>query len=1091
MNHLAPTPPLVLAHQVEAFEDALARDPETDLGLFLPDQDHPLYPSILAELVRVDLELARARNRPRRLADYRRFPGVFELPEVLRAVAFEEYRLRRQAGEAVSAEEYRTAYRIDTADWPSVGPGSSPVGSDLPMTNAVSLQPVGPDAIGSDPPMTSVVSLQPGSPGPIPVEDEGPRPGPPGVEEEYTARWTTAARTLPAPGTNFAGFRLVEELGRGAFGRVYLAHQGDLAARPVALKVACDIARESQTLAQLQHTNIVPIYSFHRVGEFQAVCMPYFGRTTLAHVFDHLRGKAGLPSSGRELKSTFDRRGLPTRPASGSPSSREALGDRPVPAPEGLPAESPAPGPVDGWTRLEGLSYVEAVLWIGEQLADGLAHAHARGILHRDLKPANVLLTDDGRPMLLDFNLAEDTKARGTAERASVGGTLPYMAPEHMEAFRGSGVPLDGRCDVYALGVILFELLTGRHPFAAYDRKKAREAIPAMIADRRAGPPRLRDLNPAVSPATEAIVRKCLAPDPGHRYLRAEHLREDLDRQLNGLPLRHAANPSVRERVRKWAGRHPRVTSSGTVAAAAAVLLLAVGTGAVYARERTRDLQALAQLAEHRAAFDDAQLFLDDRNQSRPHLDVSLAKLRGVLGRYGVPEDGTGDESLAAAAARRLPAADRDRLEGDVGETFYLMAELGYLQALAAEAESAERGAYLDQAERWHAAAEKHAGDRIPRALRNQREGLGDLRAGRAGREKADDADLPGAESPRDLYLIGARLTQTGEHRRALPFLQKSTQLDPENFSAWFVRGTTHLALSQPELAAACFTACIAIRPDFAPAWLNRGIAFGGLKFFDLAAADFDRAIELDPTSAEAYIQRAVVRDATRDPRGAAEDFGRALATGAAPVRVYFLRADVRARLGDAAGAEADREAGLRLTPADELSWVGRAETRLAKNPAGALADVEEALKINPFSVFALQLKAHILAEPLNRPADALAVLARAVRFHPDHAPALAGRGVLLARVGKRDEALRDARDALRRDGRAPNLYQVGCVYALTAKTHPEDRGEAVRLLWAALKTGFGMDMVDTDTDLDPIRTDRAFREMLADARALQAARKP
>src|SRR5207244_1261487 len=134
-------------------------------------------------------------------------------------------------------------------------------------------------------------------------------------------------------------------------------------------------------------------------------------------------------------------------------------------------------------------------------LADGLAHAHDRGILHRDLKPANVILTDDGRPMLVDFNLAEDTKSRGQAERASVGGTLPYMAPEHLEAFGGgSASRLDGRSDIFSLGVILFELLTGRHPFAPYRKRKAREVVPIMIADRRKPPPRLRKLNPAISP---------------------------------------------------------------------------------------------------------------------------------------------------------------------------------------------------------------------------------------------------------------------------------------------------------------------------------------------------------------------------------------------------------------------------------------------------------------------------------------------------------------------------------------------------------------------------------------------------------------
>src|SRR5205823_5133186 len=126
-----------------------------------------------------------------------------------------------------------------------------------------------------------------------------------------------------------------------------------------------------------------------------------------------------------------------------------------------------------------------------------------------------------------------------------------------------------------------------------------------------------------VSPAAEAIILKCLAPERADRYQRADHLRDDLQRHLNHQPLRHAANPSLKERVQKWTRRHPRLASSGAVAVAASILLLAVGGAAVYAREEARDLEARTRFADHHAAFDAAQLHLDDRNQSRPHLDES------------------------------------------------------------------------------------------------------------------------------------------------------------------------------------------------------------------------------------------------------------------------------------------------------------------------------------------------------------------------------------------------------------------------------------------------------------------------------------
>jgi serine/threonine protein kinase/tetratricopeptide (TPR) repeat protein len=1031
-----------LAHRVEEFEAALAADPAADPGHYLPPPAHPLFAPVLGELVRVHLEHGWTRGAPTRLAAYTaRFPALLEHPDLLRAVAFEEYRQRRRAGDPADPAEYRATYAVDTADWPDVGPASAAAGDELPGTERVLTPPPAGD----------------------PSDDGG------------ASRWRAAAEALPEPGTTFFGFRLVEELGRGAFGRVYLARQGDLAGRPVAVKVAADVAGESQTLAQLQHPNIVPIYSAHRAGPFQAVCMPFLGRTTLADVLRHLSGRGGMPSSGRELKSTLNRHNDPTHRSAPSPAE-------PPPATPG----ATVPAAPDGWSKLDRLTYVEAVLTLGAQLADGLAHAHDRGILHRDLKPANVLLADDGRPVLLDFNLAEDTKTRGSAGRAAVGGTLPYMAPEHMEAFGRRDGRIDGRCDVYGLGVILFELLTGARPFP--DRKgPAREVIPVLVADRRRPPPQLRPLNRAVSPAAEAIVRTCLDPDPARRYQRADQLRDDLDRQLRHQSLQHAPDQSVREHVRKWARRHPRLSSSASVAAAAAVLLAVVAAGAVYSREQARGLGARTRLHDHDAAFRDAREFLDDRTRSWVRLDEGTDRLRGVLARYGVPDDPVaGDGWLGGPAVRYLPDADRDRVKGDVGEAFYLLAQAEHLRGFVST-DPAERAIRGDRAARWNDLAGRYAADRLPRAVKVQRAAVAELLGDRDGAAKlrAEAAATP-AETARDLYLAGKQLAAQNRHRAALDLLRRATRLDPSNFSAWMTAGSAHLALGHNEFAAVGFGSAVALRPDFAPAWMNRGLAFARLRKFAPARDDYDEAVRLDPKLTEAYLLRSEAREALGDRAGAAADLDAALATGGDAARVHFVRANFRARHGDAAGAAADRAAGFALPATTELAWLARAENRPDDAAVAALANAEEALKINPFSVYALQQKAHLLSEGLKRPADAVAVLDRLVHLHPDHAPGWGGRGILHARAGDRAAALRDAKEALRLDPTGgPNVYQVAGIYALTSKANPADRAEALRLLWLAFRTGDGLDDVDTDSDLDPVRADPEFKRLVAGAKAV------
>ena len=188
--------------------------------------------------------------------------------------------------------------------------------------------------------------------------------------------------------------------------------------------------------------------------------MPYFGATTLHDVYKDLKSLPRLPDSGKGLISTLNAR------RSTLEADSAVHGSWPGPDSSRRKAASPlneagAVATVPALTEsphtlrvLEKFTYVQAVLWLGARLADGLAHAHERGIYHRDLKPANVLLTDEGQPMLLDFNLSADSKLRSSASAAVIGGTLPYMPPEQLEAFRGASSRTDAAMS--ALGIILY-----------------------------------------------------------------------------------------------------------------------------------------------------------------------------------------------------------------------------------------------------------------------------------------------------------------------------------------------------------------------------------------------------------------------------------------------------------------------------------------------------------------------------------------------------------------------------------------------------------------------------------------------------------
>jgi hypothetical protein len=224
-----------------------------------------------------------------------------------------------------------------------------------------------------------------------------------------------------------------------------------------------------------------------------------------------------------------------------------------------------AGGSVAGY-RQRGGADPGVVVGLVEKIARAVQHAHEQGILHRDLKPGNVLLDDQGEPMVADFGLAKflaaDIELTQTEQRP---GTVPYMAPEQLTEPPG---PATAQTDVWSLGVMFYELLTGQRPFGG----GSREAVTRAILHRQPPPP--RTTRPHLDRTLESIVLKCLAKNPGHRYPSAAAVADDLQGWSQGRRL-----PAERWPAR--AGRTVRRNWMILLAVLTAAVALGLGAGFV------------------------------------------------------------------------------------------------------------------------------------------------------------------------------------------------------------------------------------------------------------------------------------------------------------------------------------------------------------------------------------------------------------------------------------------------------------------------------------------------------------------------------
>jgi serine/threonine protein kinase/Tfp pilus assembly protein PilF len=301
------------------------------------------------------------------------------------------------------------------------------------------------------------------------IETPAFAPGKPSSSSEESSSKSGGAVPFAA-GAVIAQYRVLEEIGAGGMGVVCKAEDTKLG-RLVALKFLPEslttdasalerFQREARAASALNHPNICTIYDLEEYQGRPFIAMEYLDGRTLK---DHILGRA--------LDS-------------------------------------------------------EEIAKLGIQIAEALSAAQSKGVVHRDLKPGNIVVTASGPVKVLDFGLAKLTGSQGgnaatksLTETHTVSGTLPYMAPEQLR-----GREVDARTDIYALGVVLYEMATGRRPFTA-------EVSPQLIDDILNAPaPLPREVNPKISPKLEEIILKCLEKDPEDRYQIAKEIAIDLRR---------------------------------------------------------------------------------------------------------------------------------------------------------------------------------------------------------------------------------------------------------------------------------------------------------------------------------------------------------------------------------------------------------------------------------------------------------------------------------------------------------------------------------------------------------------------------------
>ena len=773
-------------------------------------------------------------------------------------------------------------------------------------------------------------------------------------------------------GTQVGPYKLIEQIGEGGMGLVYMAEQREPVRRTVALKVIKPGMDSQQVVARFE-------------SERQALAL--MNHPNIAKVLDAGTTDAGLPYFVMELV-----KGIPITEF----CDQQQLNSR---------------------QRLE--------LFV--TVCRAVQHAHQKGVIHRDLKPSNVLveLHDvTAVPKVIDFGVAKATNQQLTNRTLHTGyaqmiGTPLYMSPEQAQL---SGLDVDIRSDIYSLGVLLYELLTGATPFdqetlrsAGFDemRRIIREEEPrrpsdrvstmaaaaiSTISDRRKIDQRA--LVNTMRGELDWIVMKALEKDRTRRYETTAALVDDVERYLCGQSVQ-AVPPSTGYQLRKFAARHKTILTTASVIALA--LAGGIATSLWYADQARHEANA-AQQARHLAdeRLTESQAAREDADAN---YQVALQTVESML------------LSLVDDQIARVPVTSRNRLLTDAQRLFDQL-----LQYNALDTE------VLIQRARVHA------------YLLEPQNALADY-------EHVLRLDPDHAQAHADLAEFLGRNLDVHYRRRkqALKHARRAVELEPDNAKFRVI-----LALlcreDDPQQASTLLDRAIELDPNLAEAYLRRGMVRWDQGQREAARSDLERSLQLNPDFAAAVRFRAEMLAGSDRHDAALEAYTQAISLDPYSPQAYLGRASEHWQLGDPEKATQDIEAAQYLAPSFPVSYQRSAQLRTQRGQyREALEDINRQIAEQPKNVW-LRVNRGTIHIQMQQYELALPDLDNFLSQRPEQYHVYKRRAVVRFHLGEIDAALNDLEKAVALNPNDPSTIRWIPPRKFLKSATPDQRQRLLRL---------------------------------------------